>query len=167
MPTVNPRNKGGGATTARRLAAADRQAAALRLRGRGLSYDAIAKELGYAHHSGAREAVMTGLQAITREPAEALLALETDRLDQLLGRWLPVALDPGQDAVRATELVLKIQERRARLMGLDAPGRQAVAVLAEVETTPGAVNGEDMAEKLSALAERLAAAVHGTAAAEE
>lgn len=60
------------------------------------------------------------------ETAEEVLSLEVKRLDEMLTRIYPVAL--GSDKVppdpRAIDRVLRIMERRSKLLGLDAPERK-------------------------------------------
>jgi hypothetical protein len=90
----------------------------MQLRIAGASFAAIATELGYADRKGAERAVIAGLRAYFREPANDLLPLELDRLDRLqLAIWQQ-AMDGNVQAVLA---VLRIMERRARYAGLDAP----------------------------------------------
>jgi len=56
--------------------------------------------------------------------AQSLVDMELARLDRLEHVWWPVA----QKQARAAELLLKISERRSRLLGLDAPPRQHIQV---------------------------------------
>lgn len=131
---------------------AERDAEATRLRGRALSYQAIADEMGWANISSAYRAVQRGLAAIRSEPAEEVRTLELERLDDLYRRTLgvlegrhlvisngrivfdpdlstpdvPVPLKDNAVALQAVDRLLKIQERRARLLGLDAPSRLSV-----------------------------------------
>jgi hypothetical protein len=124
-PRQTPRAR--AKATPRTIAIARREAAALDLRTRGATYDAIAREVGYTHASAARKAVMRALAEVTREPAEELIALEQMRLDTLLAALWPTATDTGNaKQARAVEMVLGIMERRAKLLGLDAPQRRVV-----------------------------------------
>jgi len=102
------------------LAAHTRQLRALALRKRGTSYDAIAAALGYAGKSGAYKAVARALHETLREATEEVRALELGRLDIMLTSvWDRAA---GGDC-HAIEIVLKLQDRRAKLLGLDQPLR--------------------------------------------
>lgn len=104
----------------RKLAILERQLEALRLRAAGHSYDQIAEQLGYASRCGAYKAVRSVMNKMRQEGAEEARALELERLDQLLeGVWGKAI--KGQE--KAISAVLRISERRARLMGLDAPSR--------------------------------------------
>ncbi len=97
-----------------------RQLQALELRKAGVSYEAIASRLGYRDRSGAYRAVTAALKLTLREPAEELRTLELERLDaMLLALWRRV--QAGDE--KAVDRVLRIMERRARLLGLDAPLR--------------------------------------------
>lgn len=109
----------------RRIAAAERQRAALALRKAGHDYDEIAARLGYRGRSGAYQAVMTALKRTVQEPSEDVRRLEVARLDALLaglwdaacaGKWL------------AVDRVLSIMARRAALLGLDAPAKSEETV---------------------------------------
>jgi len=91
---------------------------ALELRRAGLAYEGIAERLGYQTRNGAHRAVA---RVLARNPAadvDAVRELETDRLDRLLVAVWPVAL---KGEPKAVDQVLKIAERRARLLGLDVP----------------------------------------------
>jgi len=108
-----------------RIHAAERQARALELRKAGATFQQIADQLGYANRAAARNAVMRALQSIIGEPAQELRQLELERLDaMMLGLW-PRARKGDEAAV---DRVLKIMERRAKLLGLDTPARTDVTV---------------------------------------
>jgi hypothetical protein len=101
-------------TTAAKLKAAK----ALELRMEGKTFEAIAEELGYAGKQGAYDAVKRSLDAVTREPAEELIKLDLERLDAL---WGIQYLNAQAGDVQAMSACMKIMERRAKLLGLDAP----------------------------------------------
>jgi len=107
-------------TAPRRLRAAERQAEALALRIKGGTYRAIAAELRMTP-GGVYKSVSRALRAISRqtgETAEELRRLELERLDRLWESAFRLAtVTSDMTAVRAC---LGIQERRARLLGLDA-----------------------------------------------
>jgi hypothetical protein len=119
---------------------AERDGQAAAQRAQGASYGTIAVSLGYADSSGAYKAVSRALAAHTAEPAAEVVALELARLDDLQERAHRV-LDADHVTVQhghvvelngrpltdhgpvlaAVSTLLKIAERRARLLGLDAP----------------------------------------------
>lgn len=107
-----------GARTDQTVQAIDRQLKALELRKAGASYQAIADTLGYAHPSGAAEAVKAALKAVIREPAEEVRTLELERLDMAL---LSIAQSVRAGNFGAIDRWVKLAERRARLLGLDRP----------------------------------------------
>jgi len=111
-----PRN---GKKTSPEVAAAQiRAAKALELRMEGKTFEAIAEELGYAGKQGAYDAVRRSIAAVTREPAEELLKLDLERLDAM---WGIHYLNAQAGDVQALSACMKIMERRAKLLGLDAP----------------------------------------------
>jgi DNA-binding CsgD family transcriptional regulator len=103
-------------------ATADRDGQALRLRATGLSYAAIGRQLG-VNESTAHRAVERALRRTPREPAADVVALEADRLDQLYSRAVAVLAQAPDDMTRlhAIDRALRVMERRAKLLGLDAP----------------------------------------------
>jgi hypothetical protein len=107
-------------TSERILHGHDRQLQALALRKDGRDYRYIANQLEYAGPSGAYQAVMTALKETLREPAEEVRALELDRLDCMLAAIWPQALSGDLKAIDST---LRLMDRRARFLGLDAPVR--------------------------------------------
>ncbi len=131
--------RGGNGKFTRSPDVAETDAEAARLRRRGLSYPAIARELGYASHSSAIAAVSRALADITREPAEELVKLELGRLDDALSRAYEVMgnhhyvtsvkgvveyegsplVDDGP-VLAAALAIVKIGESRRKLLGLDA-----------------------------------------------
>ena len=114
----------GNTTSAARARKLERQAKALELRRMGKGYIEIASVLGIGK-SQAHRLVQSGLsEARAQIDAEAseLKAEELSRLDAMLSGLWPDARKGGQGAV---DRVLKIMERRAKLLGLDAPVKLA------------------------------------------
>ena len=105
----------------RSVAARVRGQQAIKLRMAGATLDDIAKQLGFKSAAGAYKSVMRELQATSQdmgEGAEAVRQLELKRLDQMQFPLWPQILAGD---VAATTTALRIQERRAALLGLDAP----------------------------------------------
>ncbi|RKN61873.1 hypothetical protein D7231_31875 [Streptomyces klenkii] len=146
MPDATPdQPRNGGGQWVRTPETARRDAEAAALRARGLSYRQIADELGVARTT-AHEMVERALQAIVQEPAEQVRQLELDRLDHMYRSALGVLerrhvtvsqgrivkaddgepLEDDGPVLQAIDRMLRIQERRARLLGLDAPSRVSV-----------------------------------------
>lgn len=101
-----------------RIDAAQKQRQALELRKAGVGYVAIAQKLGYSGPSGAHKAVTTALRKTIQEPADDLRTLELERLDRMQAALWEQVQKGHQGAI---DRVLKIMQRRADLLGLDAP----------------------------------------------
>ena len=100
----------------RSINAHERHLMALELKKAGATFEAIARQLGYASASGAQKAVRSALAATLRAPAEELRTLECERLDSLLlGLWKRAA---GGDE-KAARVAIAISKRRSELLGLD------------------------------------------------
>lgn len=98
-------------------------AKALELRLEGKSFPDIATELGYSSRQTAHAAVTKALRDITREPAEELIVIELERLDRI---WELHYLNACAGDVAALGGCMRIMDRRAKLLGLDAPERKEV-----------------------------------------
>ena len=113
-----------GSTSARRIAAQERRRKAVELRRAGASYRQIGQQLDMAK-SSVHKTVNVALDELKRDQddqARLLQVQESDRLDRLqFNLWTRAV---GGD-VTAIQTVLKIMERRARLLGLDAPTKVA------------------------------------------
>lgn len=132
----------------RSLATREKDLRALDYRRRGLSYPQIAAEMGCSL-SGAHQSVQRALADSAREASEEVRQIEAARLDdymRALNRVLlakhyvvstatgKVALHPetGQPlldddpVVRTVMALVRVSERRARLLGLDAPVKHEV-----------------------------------------
>src|SRR5262245_54764851 len=107
-------------------ARAQRHAEAVQLRLAGVSLAAIADRLGYANESGAYYAVMAALAKARREPAEQLRELATQRLDRMLQAVWPRVLVGDLDAIGTA---LRIEQRRAALLGLDQAAKVDLTVI--------------------------------------
>lgn len=105
--------------SARRVQGAENKQRALELRKAGATYEQIGQQLGMTRQS-AHKAVKTALESIAKESSEEaaeVLVLELERLDQMLtGLWVSAR----QGNVASVDRVLRIMERRSRLLGLDA-----------------------------------------------
>jgi len=108
-------------TTSRRMVnAREREQEALNLRRAGASYAKIAEVLGISAPASYK-AVTRALARIaktTNEQAEQVLAIELQRLDVAT---LHVMARVNKGDEKAIETLLKIQARRAKFLGLDAP----------------------------------------------
>ena len=101
-----------------------------------MTYDQIGEALGITRQS-AHKAVQKALQEIqqrTAEEATELRALECERLDEM-GRGLWAEARKGNP--KAVEKMLKVMERRAKLIGLDAPTKHAATNTDGDDVEPG------------------------------
>lgn len=94
----------------------------LALRIAGASYRKIAASLGISK-SAAHEYTITALrelEALNAEDAKELRRLECERLDAMLLKLWPQT-STAKLSERTADTVLRIMERRSKLLGLDAP----------------------------------------------
>lgn len=92
----------------------------------GLTYEQIAERHGFSDKSAAHKAVMRSLQKVEARLVDEYRTLEAARLDQITLAMAPLMLDarqPGATRIAAAGKLLATSERRARLLGLDAPQR--------------------------------------------
>lgn len=113
------------AVSAARVQAAERRLEALRLRRDGYTYQQIASALGVSV-SRAHDLVTGAYRQLREELSETAddaLQLDLSRLDGLLRAHWPRAVGAGAEPPdpKSAEVVLKMIDRRARLLGLDAP----------------------------------------------
>ena len=98
----------------------------------GLTFDLIAERLGYASASGAHKAYLSACNRIVYEDVVEVRKSEMDRLDIAQAAiWGDLTDTVNVDANTRARLVLaliKIMERRARLLGLDMPTKAQVEV---------------------------------------
>jgi hypothetical protein len=147
------KTRGGDGKFVKSLDTAERDGQAARLRTRGLGFDQIATELGFASRGHAHNAVTRALLATLQEPADELRQLECERLDDLIrhaqrvlvSRHLQVsasgkvATDPATGeplrdwapVIAAIRELRQLSESRRKLLGLDAPTQARVEVITE------------------------------------
>lgn len=122
-----------------------RERKALELRRSKVTYTDIAVQLGYKSPGGAFDAVQRALKRTSQGAVEEFRREELDMLDRLhRAHWLP-ALNGN---VASAKLVLSLSERRAKLMGLDAPTAIKATVTDQVDREI-----EDLVAELQQLAE--------------
>jgi predicted transcriptional regulator len=117
-----------GGNGSRRITAAERRTEAIEMRKRGMSYKRIAEELGYSSATAVSSTINKALRELPQEGASNLRKIELERLDQLLDAMWDKAMKGDGWAV---DRCLKIMERRAKLMGIDAPIVTKVEVVSE------------------------------------
>jgi len=115
---------GKSTNSADRVRARDREAKALELRKAGATYAMIAERVEMSE-SGTRQAVTRVLQRLigaATESAEEVRRLELERLDAML---LTIAPQIRGGNLGAIDRALRIMERRAKMLGNDAPSKVA------------------------------------------
>jgi hypothetical protein len=90
---------------------------AIELAIQGLSYDDIAREVGFSHRGSAHRAVHKALAEQEAQGVEELRRIELDRLDRLQASVWDRAL--AGDLIAVTT-VLRVIDQRIRLLGLQA-----------------------------------------------
>ncbi len=131
----------------RKAAQAEKQQRALVLRRAGATYEQIGQQLG-TDAGTAHRLVSSAIAAIPKEEAKAVLSLELERLDLMLRGGLLERAQGGD--VQAIDRVIRIMERRAAYLGIDAPKRTQAEVAADVTVTDG--GHASVIAKLDALA---------------
>lgn len=135
---------------------AEKRAEAYRLRLRGLSLREVGSRLGVSHQTVSNWTKQAA-DELVQPLASELRQQQADRLDELRAATLGVLEkqhlmishgrvirlveggDPLEDdshVLAAVDRLLKIEERRSRLFGLDAPERSEVATTVEQLTPP-------------------------------
>ena len=139
-------------TSVRRVRAIEKQRQALELRKAGVGFDQIAQQLGYASRAGAHNAVVSAMRRTLQEPSDEVRRLELERLDKMLfGLWQ--AATKGQWL--AKDRVLAIMDRRAKLLGLDAPAKIDITQhIREIAEEAGIDPDEAVKEAMSIVASR-------------
>ena len=149
--TVNPvkrakpkrkKSMGESLTSPRRIKAVEeKQANALEYRKMGYSYAQIAEALGYKTAQGAYCAIQSALTRIIREPAEEVLTIELERLDAMFAKPYQNAINGDLMAIGAC---LNIMNRKAKLLGLDAPAKQEITGKGGAPLAAPTVSKEDV-----------------------
>lgn len=102
---------------------AEQAAECFRLRRAGMSIDRIAKATGLSHGTVCNR-ISRALTDLVQPEAEAYRTLQEGRLDDGLRQVYRVLADPqadGDTRLRAVDRLVRLEERRSKLLGLDAP----------------------------------------------
>ncbi len=126
----------------------DRELAVVELRRTGETWDRIAKVVGYANAAGAYKAYKRALLRTLQQPTEEMRDLELDRLDRLQRAYWKRAID-GE--TRAADFILRVIDRRAKILGLDAPQK----IQAEVVNYDGSSNIDPDIERIIRLLDQV------------
>lgn len=95
--------------------AAERRARAIELHRRGLTYQQVADEMGYANRGTVHRIIKTALEDRVADSVDELRMAEVDRLDALQAAlWTRAVRGDG----RAVEAVLRIIDARCKVLSL-------------------------------------------------
>lgn len=152
---VTPKKRGGkgqqwgnNSPTGPRMIAAQRKAnEAVELRAAGLTFGQIATQLGYPSEGNAWRAVMKVLKNSAPESTDQVRQMEVRRLDAM---FRPLYVQALRGDRLAVDRCLKIMERRAGLLGLDAPIRIQQMVITEDQIREGIARLRQEVEVLEA-----------------
>ncbi len=136
-----PTQKRESAMSARKVQATEREVAIMQLRIGGARYEQIAERLGIVPSTVGRALARTmrRWQDQSTELAGEMVWLQLERLDRLLITLWPDAIE---GKLKAIALVLKIEERRAKLMGLDLAQDLNIEHSGELDITFKVVYGD-------------------------
>ena len=147
----------------RTIDTAERDAECARLRARDHTYQQIADATGFTSASGARFAVERALARTITEPGEELRRIELMKLDALAraawrvlearhylvsqGRLIRLEdgappLEDDGPVLQAIDRLLKISERRSKLLGLDSPVRMEVLTIDAIDAQLAVLDAE-------------------------
>ncbi len=107
---------------------AEKRRKCLAMREIGYTYEEISQAMGWKHPSTAIRFVKRALKATYQEPADEVRKFELKRLDRLTRAiWFKAVGKTNMDGtteppdLHALDRLLKLMNRRAALLGLDAP----------------------------------------------
>ena len=103
----------------------DKEAQCVQFRRMGLTFEQIAKQVGYANGGGAYKAFQRACDRIVAEDIDEIRKVALERLDYALRNVMEAV---GRGSLGAIDRMLRIEERRARLLGLDAPIKQEIEI---------------------------------------
>lgn len=122
----------------------DREIRVLEARRAGLTWDQCAQRVGYADASGAYLAYKRAIKRTMQQPADELRTAELDRIDRL---QLAVWSNAMKGDTKAVLTIVRLMERRAKLLGLDMP----IKIEQDVTTWDGGESIDRAVRDLAAL----------------
>ena len=131
----------------------DRELAVVELRREGKTWQQIAEVVNYATAMGAWKAYQRACQRTLQEPTDEARRIELDRLDALQRIYWEPAVEGN---LRAADFVLRVIDRRARILGIDAPQKIQAEVVnydgigsidAEVDRIARIIEAAELAER--------------------
>lgn len=140
--------------SAKALRTGQRRARALQMRLDGYTFLEIGQDLGIST-SAAHKHVQKGLENLARdseEKAQMLIMMECARLDRLHRANWGAAI--SGDDLPAVDRILKVMERRAKLLGLDAPNKIAQTNIDGTEDRFDHMSEEELMARVKELDEK-------------
>jgi hypothetical protein len=131
--------------TPKSLAIKNKEKRAVEMRLAGVEFKDIAAALGYTCGSSAHKAVKRAMAEQIQEPTAQLRQMEVARLDRMLTALWPKVLEGKW---LAHDRALKVMERKAALLGLDAPQRRIVDVITHDAFTKAMQEREQRVQEL-------------------
>jgi transcriptional regulator len=103
----------------------DKEIEVVKLRRGGLTWDLIAERVGYGSASAAHAAYQRAARRAVQDDIEAIRTIENERLDLMQSAIWGKVLAGDTTAIQT---VIRLMERRAKLLGLDQPFKQQIEV---------------------------------------
>lgn len=132
-----------------------RRIAAFQIRLKGGSLEDIVATGLYGKVSDAKKALNALMSRDSRETNEAFREMELMRLDELMAAYWPFAV--LGTAIKAGEMILKIMDRRARLLGLDAPQKVDISGMIRDAATAAGVDPLALQAEVSRITQQIEA----------
>ena len=108
-----------------RVSVIEREYEVLKYRRGGMTFDQIAKKVGYRTPSGARAAFRRAMIRTLQPVADELRETQIDRLETaLLAIWAKIL----KGDLKAVDRLISISRRQSELLGLDAPKQAKLEV---------------------------------------
>jgi hypothetical protein len=95
-----------------------RETQVVELRRTGATWEGIAQVVGYSNAGGAYKAYQRAMSRVFDQPVQELRNAELDRLDRLQRAYWKDAIEGN---ARSADFILRVIDKRAKLLGLDAP----------------------------------------------
>lgn len=115
----------GARKIARDVAVREREARVIQWRTQGMKWDDVAAREGYANAGGAYKAFIRGMRRIPAQAIDEHRRLQLEVIDAGVSALWP-AYTQGKGY--AIEKMMMLMDRKARLLGMDAPTRHQVTV---------------------------------------
>lgn len=146
------RRKSAGVASVKTVERAERIQEALSLRKQGYSFFEIASHMGVSQAAAFRY-VDDGIKSLQREGAAEVLEMELARLDELQSAIYANAVTGSDHA--AFDRVLAVMDRRAKMLGLNAPERREISGADGGPIEMVSFAAETVRAKIDAMAKRL------------